>query len=299
MSSSRMTRILWFLLIGALALAAANSRIIKISYEDGRRSGNLRNGPWIYESNRPDGIVGSVGDLQILASKAVLEAPEGMSMQAAEGERTATFEGGVTVTRGRLTAKGPRLVYSEATGLGVLAGPAEMHQEPAKEGEDPVEVRAQEMSFDVDTDISTSSGGVVLASGNQKGWADRVYYEEERGLAVFTMDQGTVKLVRERKDGELVINAPEVRSLTRSKKLIATGGVKLVDGEITTTGETLYYDDETGEAIVIGNPARSVNAAEGFKTSGGTLLHNVNKHRVQVYRKPFTLPAEEFKKVGE
>ncbi len=287
------------LVAAALALAAAGSRIIKISYEDGRRSGNLRNGPWVYESNRPDGIVGTVGELKILASRAVLEAPEGKSMQAAEGERTATFEGGVTVTRGRLTARGPRLVYSEATGLGVLAGPAEMHQEPAKEGEDPVDVRAGEMSFDVDTDISTSSGHVVLTSGNQKGWADRVYYEEERGLAVFTMEEGAVKLVRERKDGELVIHAPEVRSLTRTRKLIATGGVKLVDGAITTSGDALFYDDASGEAIVIGSPARSVNEEEGFKTSGGTLLHNVNKHRVQVYRKPFTLPTEEFKKVDE
>jgi lipopolysaccharide export system protein LptA len=298
MNRSRYLFPLWIALF-ALALGAAGSRIIKISYEDGRRSGNLRNGPWVYESNRPDGIVGRVGELKILASKAVLEAPEGKSMQAAEGERTATFEGGVTVTRGRLTATGPRLVYSEATGLGVLEGPARMHQEPAKEGEDPVEVQAGRMSFDVDTDISTSAGEVVLSSGNQKGWADRVYYEEERGLAVFTMEKGTVKLVRQRKDGELVIHAPEVRSLTRSKKLIAVGGVKLVDGDITTTGEALFYDDETGEAIVVGRPARSVNEAEGFKTSGGTLLHNVNKHRVQVYRKPFTLPAEEFKKVDE
>lgn len=299
MNKPRSLRLLGFVMIGVLALAAANTRVIKISYENGRRSGNLRYGPWIYESNRKDGIVGTVGDLQILASKAVLEAPKGKSMQAAEGERTATFEGGITVKRGRLTAEGPRLVYSEATGLGVLFGPASMHQNPAKEGEDPVEVHAQKMSFDVDTDISTSSGQVVLTSGHQKGWADRVYYEEERGLAVFTMVKGSVKLVRERKDGELVINAPEVRSLTRTKKLIATGGVTLVDGKITTTGESLYYDDETGEAIITGNPARSVNASEGFKISGGTLLHNVNKHRVQVYRKPFQLPTDDFKKVGE
>ncbi len=288
------------LLALGLALAAAGgARIIKISYEDGRRSGNLRYGPWVYESNRPDGIVGTVGDLEIRARKAVLEAPEGKSMQEAEGERKATFEGGVVVTRGRLTARGPSLVYSEATGLGVLQGPAKMHQEPAQEGEDPVDVESQTMSFDVDTDISTSSGDVVLTNGNQKGWADDVYYEEERGLAVFTVKSGEVKLVREREGGELVITAPEVRSLTRSKKLIATGGVTLLDGEITTTGDALYYDDETGEAIVIGKPARSVNEAEGFKTSGGTLLHNVNKHRVQVYRKPFTLPVEEFKKVDE
>ncbi len=283
----------------ALALAAAPTRVIKISYLEGKRSGNLRYGPWIYESSKPDGIIGTVGDLEIRARKAVLEAPKGESMQAAEGKRKATFEGGVTVLRGRLTAKGPSLVYSEATGLGVLAGPAQMHQEPAKKGEDAVDVSAQEMSFDVDTDISTSSGGVKLVNGNQSGYADSVYYEEERGLAVFTMKEGSVKLVRHRKGGDLIIYAPEVRSLTREKKLIATGGVELVDGDLVTKGTALYYDDESGEAIIIGKPARSVNEKEGFKISGGTLLHNVNKHRVQVYRKGFEMPLQEFEKVGE
>ncbi|WP_457631487.1 LptA/OstA family protein [Oceanithermus sp.] len=290
--------LLFLLALLALALAAAPTRIIKISYLEGKRSGNLRYGPWIYESNKPDGIIGTVGDLEIRARKAVLEAPEGKSMQAAEGERKATFEGGVTVLRGRLTATGPRLVYSESTGLGVLSGPAQMHQKPAKEGQDPVDVSAQEMSFNVDTDISTSTGSVKLTNGNQEGYADSVYYEEERGLAVFTMKEGRVKLVRKRDSGDLIIYAPEVRSLTREKKLIATGGVELVDGDLVTSGDALYYDDETGEAIVVGKPARSVNKKEGFKTSGGTLLHNVKKHRVQVYRKGFEMPLEEFKKVA-
>jgi len=295
---NRKSYLLILLALLALVFAAAPTRIIKISYLEGKRSGNLRYGPWIYESSKPDGIVGTVGDLEIRARKAVLEAPEGKSMQAAEGERKATFEGGVTVLRGRLTAKGPSLVYSESTGLGVLSGPATMHQEPAKEGEDPVDVESQQMSFDVDTDISTSSGNVKLTNGNQQGFADSVYYEEERGLAVFTMNEGRVKLVRKRDSGDLIIYAPEVRSLTREKKLIAIGGVELVDGELVTSGDALYYDDETGEAIIIGKPARSVNKKEGFKTSGGTLLHNVKKHRVQVYRKGFEMPLEEFKKVA-
>ena len=287
-----------FIVLAAVATAATPARIVKISYLEGKRSGNLRYGPWVYESSKPDGIIGTVGDLEIRARKAVLEAPKGKSMQAAEGERKATFAGGVTVLRGRLTAKGPSLVYSESTGLGVLYGPATMHQEPAKEGQDPVEVEAQQMSFNVDTDISTSSGSVKLTNGNQQGFADSVYYEENRGLAVFTMKNGQVKLVRHRKNGNLIIFAPEVRSLTREKKLIATGGIKLVDGDLITTGTALYYNDQTGEAIVIGKPASSVNQKEGFKTSGGTLLHNVKKHRVQVYRKGFVMPLEEFKKVA-
>ncbi|WP_457636797.1 LptA/OstA family protein [Oceanithermus sp.] len=295
---NRKSYLIILLALLVLALATAPSRIIKISYLEGKRSGNLRYGPWIYESSKPDGIIGTVGDLEIRARKAVLEAPEGKSMQEAEGERKATFEGGVTVLRGRLTAKGPSLTYSERTGLGVLSGPAKMHQEPAKEGQDPVDVESQQMSFNVDTDISTSIGNVKLTNGNQQGFADSVYYEEERGLAVFTMKKGRVKLVRKRENGDLIIYAPEVRSLTKTKKLIATGGVELVDGDLVTRGDALYYDDETGEAIVIGKPARSSNEKEGFKISGGTLLHNVKKHRVQVYRKGFKMPLEEFKKVA-
>ncbi len=289
---------LLLLFLAALSFAGT-SRIIKISYLEGRRSGNLRKGPWIYQSQKADGIVGSVGDLKILSRKAILSAPPGESMQSAKGKRTATFEGGVTVLRGRLTAKGPSLTYSEATGLGVLSGPAEMHQEPAEEKHDPVDVRAMQMSFDVDSDISTSSGDVRLSNGNQKGLADLVYYEEGRGLAIFTMNdkKSLVKLTRTRRDGVLEIYAPEVRSLTQQKKLIALWGVKLVDGEITTSGDALYYDDKTGEAIIIGKPARSVNAKEGFAISGGTLLHNVNKHRVRVYRKTFKLPLKDFNKV--
>ena len=238
------SRAMLFLMVGLMAagLAASGGRILTIKY-DGTRSGNLRFGPWTYESTRPDGVRGQVGDLEILAPRAVLEAPEGKSMQEAEGERVATFEGGVVVKRGRVTARGPRLVYSEATGTGVLEGPAEMRQEPAREGEDPVEVRADTMTFDVDADVSTSEGSVRLTSGNQEGTADLVYYEEERGLAVFSMREatGTVTLVRRRsgEEGDLVIQAREVRSLTREKQLIATGGVTLVDGEITTTGDAL------------------------------------------------------------
>ncbi|WP_126204690.1 LptA/OstA family protein, partial [Thermus scotoductus] len=202
----------------------------------------------------------------------------------------------VVVRRGRVEARGPVLVYREKTGEGELLGPARMRQEP-KPGEDPVEVEASRMTFQVDTDTS-SSENAILKSGNQEGRAGFVYYEEEKGLAVFT-DPKEVVLVRKRKDGDLVIRAKEVRSLTGPKKLIATGGVRLQDGDLVTTGESLYYDDTTGEAIVLGRPAVSENKKEGFRLSGNTLQHNVNRHQVRVYGKEFRLPVGEFRKLGE
>jgi len=278
------------LLLLGVALAASGVRIIQV--EGGRLSGDLRYGPWTFEG----GVRGRVKDLEIQAPRATLTAPRGRTMQEAEGEREARFEGGVVARRGRVEARGPALVYREKTGEGELLGPARMRQEP-KPGEDPVEVEASRMTFQVDTDTSTSENA-LLRSGNQEGRAGFVYYEEEKGLAVFT-DPKEVVLLRKRREGDLVIRAREVRSLTGSKKLIATGGVRLQDGDLVTAGDSLYYEDNTGEAIVLGRPAVSENKKEGFRLSGSTLLHNVNRHQVRVYGRAFRLPLEEFRKLGE
>ncbi|TFU15641.1 LptA/OstA family protein [Thermus tengchongensis] len=284
-----MRRWVWLSLLG-VALAASSVRVIQV--EGGRLSGDLRYGPWTFEGE----VRGRVKDLEIRAPKAILTAPKGKTMQEAEGEREARFEGGVVVRRGRVEAQGSVLVYRERTGEGELLGPARMRQEP-RPGEDPVEVEARRMTFQVDTDTSTSEGA-FLRSGNQEGRAALVYYEEERGLAVFT-DPREVVLLRKRREGDLVIRAKEVRSLTGPKKLIATGGVRLQDGDLVTIGDSLYYDDTTGEAIVLGRPAVSENKKEGFRLSGNTLQHNVNRHQVRVYGKAFRLPVEEFRKLSE
>ncbi|WP_038057536.1 LptA/OstA family protein [Thermus amyloliquefaciens] len=284
-----MRRWVWLSLLG-VALAASSVRVIQV--EGGRLSGDLRYGPWTFEGE----VRGRVKDLEIRSPKATLTAPKGKTMQEAEGEREARFEGGVVVRRGRVEARGPVLVYREKTGEGELLGPARMRQEP-KPGEDPVEVEASRMAFQVDTDTS-SSENALLRSGNQEGRAALVYYEEEKGLAVFT-DPKEVVLTRKRKDGDLVIRAKEVRSLTGPKRLIATGGVRLQDGDLVTTGDSLYYDDTTGEALVLGRPAVSENKKEGFRLSGNTLQHNVNRHQVRVYGKAFRLPVEEFRKLSE
>ncbi|WP_182482839.1 LptA/OstA family protein [Calidithermus roseus] len=296
-----MRRMLWLALIG-VALAANEVRIITIESADpnATRSGDLRYGPWLYQSSQPGGIKGTVKDLVITSSKATLSAPQGKTMKDAEGERTATFEGSIVVKRDRMTAKGPKLVYQESTGLGTLSGPAQMRQEPKDDKGDPVEVTAGKMTFDVDTDVSTSEGNVLLKNGNQEGQSDTVYYEEKRGLAIFN-DKEQVVLVRKRSgaDGNLIIRAKEVRSLTNDKRLIATGGVTLVDGNITTTGDSLVYDDKTGIAIVAGKPARSENPKENFRLSIGVIQHDVNKHRAVQYTKPFTLPVNDFQKAAK
>jgi lipopolysaccharide assembly outer membrane protein LptD (OstA) len=295
-----------FLLMLVVLAQSREQRIITIEAPGGQRSGNLRNGPWVYDGARPGGVIGRVKDLEINATRAVLEAPPGKTMQEAEGERVASFEGGVTVRRDRMTATGPRLVYRESSGRGSLDGNARMRQEPRDRDSDPVEVTAPRMTFEVDTNISTSEGGVTLRSGRQEGRSDRVYYEEDRGLAVFNDDREVV-LVRKREGrGDLVIRAREIRSLTDERRLLATGGVTLVDGEITTTGASLMYNDNTGEAVIVagrvGNqnvPARSVNARERATLSGNSLLHNVNRSQVRVLAQAPRLPVNDFRKLSE
>jgi len=284
-------------LVLAQVLAQANkSRVIKVEAPEGKVSGNLRDGPLTFESAKVGGVVGKVKDLTILSTKAVLSAPEGKTIKD-EGERIASFEGMVQVKRDRMTASGPKLTYKEATGLGVLEGTATMRQEPKEQGKDPVDVTANKMTFEVDTNISTSEGNVSLKNGSQEGRSAKVYYEEDKGLAVFNDDQQVV-LVRRRTDGDLTIRAKEVRSLTEDKRLIATGGVTLVDGNITTTGGSLSYDDKSGIAFVIGN-VKSVNAKEGLTITGQILQQNVNKHVVVKYNKPYQLPEKDFKRLDE
>lgn len=303
-----MKHIGWLLFLLTLMVLAQGKeqRVITIEAPGGQRSGNLRNGPWVYDGGKPGGVIGKVKDLEINATRATLEAPQGKTMQEAEGERVASFDGNVVVKRDRMTASGPKLVYRESSGRGTLDGNARMRQEPRDKNSDPVEVTAPRMTFEVDTNISTSEGGVTLKNGRQEGRSDAVYYEEDQGLAVFT-DAKEVVLIRKREGkGDLVIRAREIRSLTDEKRLLATGGVTLVDGDITTTGASLVYNDNTGEATIVagrvGNqnvPARSVNAKERATLSGNSLLHNVNRSQVRVLAQAPRLPVSDFRKLSE
>src|SRR5690606_32148179 len=185
------------------------------------------------------GIRATVSTLTILGSYAELTAPEGTSI-ARGGERTASFQNGVQVERGRLTATGPTLAYSEATGLGVLEGPASIVVAADEEGGDPVTIDANEVAFDVDTDLSTSSGDVRLVNGNQTAESGTLVYEEGRNLGVLRSEGAQATITRTEEDGSaMVITADEIRALP---------------------------DDETGIAEVIGvegAPARAVDADTG------------------------------------
>lgn len=230
-------------------------RIITITYDGGNRtSPNLRFGPYNYTHPEPEGIVANVSNLTIYASEAQLRAPEGVLIAEAEGEREASFENGVRVERGRLTAVGPGLVYSEATGLGLLARPANIVVRPRDENEEPAEISAQQVTFDVDTDTSVSRGDVELVNGRQQAQADELLFEQGRDLAVLSSEGEQVTAQRQEDEGELVINADELRVLTEEDQLLATGNVTIIDGNIQSSGAVVYFNDETSRAEILGTP---------------------------------------------
>lgn len=242
------------------------ARIITIDGSGGTQRGNLRSGPIIYEHPDPQGITATVSTLTILGQYAELTAPEGTSISRG-GERTATFQNGVEVNRGRLTATGPGLTYSEATGLGVMDEGVEVIVESEEEGEEPVFITATQISFDVDTDRSTSTGDVQLDNGNQSATADTLVFEEEANLGVLTSEGSQVQITRTSEDGEqMVITADEIRVLTEANMLYAVGNVTVVDGPITSRGAVVFFDDEQGIAEVIGSegqPAEAVDSESG------------------------------------
>ena len=178
-----------------------------------------------------------------------------------------------------MTATGPELTYSEATGLGVLAGPAEVTVAPDSEDGDPVQIRAARVEFDVDTDRSTSSGSVELVTGNQTALAEQLIYEEERTLGVFTSTDAQAHMTRLDDDGtEMVITADEIRVLTDEKLLYARGNVTVVDGAITSTGSVVFFDDNTGVAEIVGTaeqPARAVDAESGATLSTDRIKQDI------------------------
>lgn len=252
-----------------------DARVITIDSSGGTQSGNLRYGPIRYRHPDALGIVGTVQDLTIRAPEAMLEAPEGVLISRAKGSRTATFAGGVEVTRGRLTAFGPSLTYVEADGVGVLSSDVEIEVAPADEGGDLTTIASNEATFDVDLDRSVSRGSVVLEQGTQRAEADVLTYGESEDLARLVCPESRCVVTREGEDGPLVIEADEVRVLTQAQKLLAVGSVTVTDGDITTVGTRVTYDDGLEQAEVVGEPARSVNAASGVTLESDRILQDV------------------------
>ena len=275
----------------ALAQKEAN-RIIEFS-QNSQFSGNLRTGPYNFTGSAQNPVVATVNNMKISSMRATFAAPEGTQITSAKGKRVAEFTDSVNVERGRLTAKGPNLTYSEATGVGVLKGNASAVFAPEKKGDDPVNIAASEMSFDVDTDVSTSKGNVKMVNGNQTGISSSMVFDEKRELGLLT---GDVQMNRAAsgKQKALTITGVSARILTKDKLMYVKDKIKLVSGDITTTGDSMFYDDKKNLAVIVGN-AVSVNAKDGTRVTGNVLEQRTDLGRVRQLTGTYKIPVEQFK----
>jgi len=271
--------------VGGIAAAQGGSptdadlerRVITIDGSGGTQSGNLRYGPLRYEHPDPFGVTATVSTLTILGPTAILAGPEDeeVLLSRAKGRRTATFGGGVRVLRDRLEADGPGLVYEEATGLGVLDGGSTVTIAPEREGDDVTTITADAVEFDVDTDRSVNRGNVELVTGEQRAESDELRYDESTDLAGLVCIEAQCTITRAQEDGELVITADDIRVLTQDERLWARGNVRVVDGDLVTTGDEVVYDDTEKLAEVTGSPAVSVNEADGVTLESDRILQDV------------------------
>lgn len=279
----------------AQTATGSEKRILNIQ---GAPTGNIRTGPLTF---RGSPVQATVSTLQIQSSQAVMAAPAGMAIIEAKGKRTADFTGAVKVVRGRLSAGGDKLAYSEASGQGILTGTPSATFVPAdKTDGDPVNIKAGQMSLDVDTNVSTSTGSVQLVSGNQTGRADKLVFDEDKELAQFTGNPSLTRAARGNQK-ELVISGKEIRALTKNKTLYVSGGVKLVQGTQTTTGDAVFYDDKKNVAYVVGN-AKSVDSKSKVTLSApasGYLEQRTDLGRVSAKSSRYTIPAGQFTLRGE
>jgi lipopolysaccharide transport protein LptA len=282
-------------------------RIIRIDSSGGDREGDFRFGPITYTHPDPEGIKATVSNLSIFGQRAELKGPEGeeVTLTDAEGRRIATFSGGLRVTRNRLTANGPDLIYTEEDGLGKMTGNVTIVVAPKEDDTDgePVNISAESADFDVDTDVSISRGNVDLVNGNQTAQAQEMIYEEERELGKLTSEGDQVTMTREADDGDtMTITADEVRVLTDSKKLHAIGNVTVVDGSITSQGTEVFFNDEENRAEIVGtaeNPATSVDEDEGIELEGERIEQRTDTDAISVLTSPSEFDATEFLLLNE
>lgn len=277
---------------------SSTKRLVSVQ---GAPIGDPVKGPLTFRGNP---VKGSVSTLQIQAAQAVLTPPAGQTLVASKGRLRADFSGDVEVSRGRLTARGAALAYDEATGQGVLSGQPsavfvpESNNTKDNKKEEPVQIKANQMSLDIDNNVSVSTGNVVLVSGIQKVTADKLVFDEDRELAQLT---GSPVLTRSAQGNqkELVISGKDVRVITSQKLLYITGGVKLTQGNQVSTGDAVYYDDNKNVAYIIGN-AVSINTKTGLKQTApasGYLEQRTDLARVTAKNGKPSLTFNNFKMV--
>lgn len=88
----------------------------------------------------------------------------------------------VYILQGQTVVSGTELVYDNATGLADLTGPVRLLRQAEDDGPE-ITAAADDLTYDVETELSTLRGGVVVRSDERVSYADSLVLDEEAGLA--------------------------------------------------------------------------------------------------------------------
>jgi lipopolysaccharide export system protein LptA len=113
------------------------------------------------------------------------------------------------------------------------------------------ELRAPRVRYDGRTRTLTATGGAEL---NEPDLAMRAQTVEYRLAEESVRAAGEVMLTARRGDGTTTLAAPAIEGSLRTRRFVATGGVRVSRGEWTATGRRLDYDDRERIAVLTGDP---------------------------------------------
>jgi lipopolysaccharide export system protein LptA len=128
----------------------------------------------------------------------------------------------VQLRQGRTNISGSRFFLDRGTDIAEMTGPIELERpQDGNEGE-PLRASAESMTYDLEREVSTLIGTVVVKSGERVSQADRLELDEEAGVAILLGSPATSRR-----------GSDEIR------------------------GNTLRYDLETDEVVAIGRISAS------------------------------------------
>ena len=175
-----------------------------------------------------------IDETSLLSQIAIVRIPQG---GAGDGDETVELLGGavefdrpgcietldpsgalpVELRQGRTVITGSRFFLDRGTDVAEMMGPIDLERTPSYADQAPLRATAAAMTYDLEREVSTLVGAVVVTSSTRVSEADRLELDEEVGVAILT---GSPAISRRGED--------EIR------------------------GQTLRYDLDTDEVVAIG-----------------------------------------------
>ncbi|MDQ7858350.1 MAG: LptA/OstA family protein [Armatimonadota bacterium] len=113
------------------------------------------------------------------------------------------------------------------------------------------ELRAPRVRYDGTARTISASGGAALSDPELVMRAQTVEYR----LADETVRAaGEVRMTTRREDAATALEAPVIEGSLRTRRFVATGGVRVARGEWSAEGRRLDYDDRGRTAVLTGEP---------------------------------------------